>query len=74
MWLTMLNDRIRLTSSWAMAPRMPITIVSPASTSSSVAGRSSAPNSSVWVRIRAYTPTLVSSPANTAVTADGATG
>ena len=53
MWLTMLNDRIRFTSSWAIAPRMPITIVSPASTSISEAGRLSSVNSSVWLRIMA---------------------
>ena len=43
-------------------------------TSSSVAGRLSSGNSSIWVRMMAYTPTLVSSPANTAVIGDGAVG
>ena len=40
----------------------------------SVAGRLSPGKSSVWVRKMAYTPTLVSRPANTATTGDGAVG
>ena len=46
------NDRIRLTSSWAIAPSTPTTIVGPAITRISVAGRL-AGNSSVWVRMMA---------------------
>ena len=61
----MWNDRIRLTSFWAMAPSTPTIIVSPAIHSSRV--RCSPGNSWVWVRTMAYTPTLVSRPANTAV-------
>ncbi len=52
-------------SSWAIAPRTPTIIVSPAIHSSTV--RCSPGNSCVWVRIIAYTPTLVSRPANTAL-------
>ncbi len=73
MWLTRVNDSSRLMSVWAMAPRIPTSIVSsPATISTS----SSAPpgNSSEWARMIAYTPTLVSRPANTAVTGAGAVG
>ena len=73
MWLTRVNDSMRLISFWAIAPRMPTSIVAaPAIPSTSVSG--SAWNSRVWVRMIAYTPTLVSSPANTAVTGAGAVG
>jgi len=34
MWLTRVNDRIRLMSAWATAPRAPTTMVSSATTSS----------------------------------------
>ena len=61
-------------SSWAMAPSTPMTIVAAATTSSSVAGRVSSVKNSSWVRTMAYTPTLVSRPANTAVIGDGAVG
>ena len=74
MWLTIWNDRMRFTSPWAMAPSTPTSIVAPASTSSSVAGRVLSGNSRVWVRMMAYTPTLVSRPAKIAVTGDGAVG
>ena len=37
-------------SSWAIAPRMPSTIVSPAAHSSSVTGRLPSGKNSVWVR------------------------
>ena len=73
MWLTSVKDSIRLISAWAMAPRMPMIIVaSAAHISRSDSGESG--NSSVWVRMIAYTPTLVSRPANTAVTGAGAVG
>ena len=50
MWLTRVNDSIRLISDWAMAPRMPMIIVSSAAhISRSVSGLSG--NSSVWVRM-----------------------
>ena len=69
----MWNDRIRFTSSWAMAPSTPTTMVAPAITSISRPG-GVAGNSRVWVRMMAYTPTLVSRPAKIAVTGDGAVG
>ncbi len=73
MWLTSVNDSMRLISVWAIAPRIPMSMVAtPAIPSTRVSG--SAWNSSVWVRMIAYTPTLVSSPANTAVTGAGAVG
>ncbi len=73
MWLTRVNDSRRLMSVCAIAPRMPTIIVSRPHTISTL---SSSPcgNSSVWARMIAYTPTLVSRPANTAVTGAGAVG
>ena len=73
MWLTRVKERIRRRSVWATAPRMPISIVASAA---QIRTPSSAPpgKSSVWVRMIAYTPTLVSSPAKTAVTGAGAVG
>ena len=73
MWLTSVKDSSRLMSLCAIAPRMPITIVSSPATSSTL---SIAPpgNSSECARMIAYTPTLVSRPANTAVTGAGAVG
>ena len=47
-------------------------VASAAHISRSASGQSG--NSSVWVRMIAYTPTLVSRPANTAVTGAGAVG
>ena len=73
MWLMRVNDSSRLTSDWATAPRMPTTMVSAATTSSRSAVRPPG-NSSVSVRMIAYTPTLVSRPAKTAVTGAGAVG
>ncbi|MCY1460872.1 hypothetical protein D9M71_784670 [compost metagenome] len=60
-------------SLWARAPRIPTTMVSRAATISGVL-KVSPGNSSVSVRTMAYTPTLVSRPANTAVTGAGAVG
>ena len=74
MWLTIWNERMRLTSPCAIAPNTPTSIVAPATHNRSVAGRVSSGNSSVWVRMMAYTPTLVSRPAKIAVTGDGAVG
>ena len=68
-----MNDRIRFSSACATAPSTPTTMVASATTSSSVL-TSLLANSCVSVRISAYTPTLVSSPANTAVTGAGAVG
>ncbi len=65
--------RMRLTSSWLIAPRTPVTMVSPATASSSVDGSLSV-NNSVWLRMIAYTPTLVRRPANMAVTGEVAAG
>ena len=59
MGLTIWNDRIRFTSPWAIAPSTPTTIVAAARTSSRVLDAEGG-NSSVWVRMMAYTPTLVS--------------
>ncbi len=73
MWLISVNDSSRLMSDWATAPRIPTTMVSTAVTSSSVAVRPPG-NSNVSVRMIAYTPTLVSRPAKTAVTGAGAVG
>ncbi len=71
-WLTMWNDRMRRTSVCAAAPSTPVTMVTPAATSSRVwVKATSAVKSRVKTRISAYTPTLVSSPANTADTAAG---
>jgi hypothetical protein len=53
MWLTIVNDSTRFTSSCTIAPRMPTTIVSAATTSSTCAIVSSPGNSSVWVRMTA---------------------
>ena len=50
MWLTRVNDSIRLMSDCAIAPRMPITIVSSAATSSRFDSGLSG-KSSVWVRM-----------------------
>ncbi len=64
---------MRFTSFWAIAPSTPTTMVNAATHSSS----SEAPSegkSSVWVRMMAYTPTLVSSPAKRAVMGVGAVG
>ena len=61
-------------SSCAIAPSTPIDIVSTATTISTVPIQSGASNSSVWVRMMAYTPTLVSNPAKIAVTGPGAVG
>ena len=72
-WLTSVNDRMRLSSACATAPRTPTTIVARATTSSSML-MSEVWNSCVSVRMSAYTPTLVSRPANTAVTGAGAVG
>src|ERR671913_296054 len=55
-----------------MAPRTPTSIVAPATHNSSVPGRAASGTCSVWLRISAYTPTFVSRPASTAVTAAGA--
>ena len=55
------------------APRMPISMVSNATTISSSGSRPPG-KSSVSVRMIAYTPTLVSRPAKTAVTGAGAVG
>src|SRR5690242_15340974 len=73
MWLTRVNERIRRMSVWATAPRMPTSMVASAA---HISTWSSAPpgNSSVCARMIAYTPTLVNSPANTAVTGAGAVG
>ena len=73
MWLTRVNDNSRLMSLCAMAPKMPISMVSSAAT---INTWSSPPpgNSRVCARMIAYTPTLVSRPANTAVTGAGAVG
>ncbi len=73
MWLTSVKDSSRLMSLCAMAPRMPMSMVSSAAT---ISIRSSPPlgNSSVCARMIAYTPTFVSRPANTAVTGAGAVG
>ena len=60
-------------SFWAIAPSTPTTIVRPAMMSMNVTGPSLG-NSSVCVRTMAYTPILVRSPANKAVTGVGATG
>ena len=73
-WLTMWNDRMRLTSLWAMAPSTPTTMVSAAIHSSTVDASPPVGNSRVWVRTMAYTPTLVSRPAKMAVTWVGAVG
>ena len=73
MWLTKVNDNNRLMSFCAMAPRMPITMVSSAATINTSSSRPPG-NNSEWVRMIAYTPTLVSRPANTAVTGAGAVG
>jgi hypothetical protein len=73
MWLTSVNDSMRLMSDCATAPSTPTTMVSRAPTSRTVL--SSPPgNSSVSVRMIAYTPTLVSRPAKTAVTGAAAVG
>ncbi len=60
-------------SSCATAPRIPTSIVASATHMSTSSSRPSG-NSSVCVRMIAYTPTLVSRPANTAVTGAGAVG
>ena len=73
MWLTSVNDSNRLMSFWAMAPKMPSSMVASAATSSTGLSPTSG-NSSVCARMIAYTPTLVSRPANTAVTGAGAVG
>ena len=50
MWLTRVKDSIRLISDWAIAPRMPTTMVASAAQSSSpVSGLSG--KSTVWVRM-----------------------
>ena len=59
-------------SPWEMAPRTPISMVRAATTRSR--SRCWSGNSRVWVRIMQYTPTLVSNPANTALTGLGAVG
>ena len=61
-------------SSCAIAPRTPMSIVAAARTSRSVAGRLSSGNNRSWVRMMAYTPTLVRRPAKMAVIGDGAVG
>ena len=61
-------------SSCAIAPSTPTTMVIEATTRINVPGRELESRNSVWVRMMAYTPTLVSSPANTAVIGDGAVG
>ena len=73
MWLTRVNDSSRLMSLCAIAPKMPTSIVSRPQTSSTLSSSPSG-NSSVCARMIAYTPTLVSRPANTAVTGAGAVG
>ena len=73
MWLMRMKDRVRLMSVWVSAPRIPTTRVRIAThVSRSLTGLPG--NSSVSVRMIAYTPTLVSRPANTAVTGAGAVG
>ena len=73
MWLTSVNDSSRLMSFCATAPRIPTSIVASAAHISRSSARPSG-NSNVWIRMIAYTPTLVSNPANTAVTGAGAVG
>ena len=70
---TSVNDSNRLMSFCAIAPRMPMIIVArPAHISTS--SRRPSGNMTERARMMAYTPTLVSRPANTAVTIDGAVG
>ncbi|SHS55082.1 Uncharacterised protein [Mycobacteroides abscessus subsp. abscessus] len=73
MWLTRVKDSNRLISLCAMAPRMPTIMVSSAATSSTVLSPPPG-NSRECARMMAYTPTLVSNPAKTAVTGAGAVG
>ncbi len=70
---TSVNDNSRLISDCAIAPKMPISIVSRPATMR-IESIDPPGNSSVCVRMIAYTPTLVSKPANTAVTGAGAVG
>ena len=71
-WLTMWKLKMRFICACEIAPSKPMIIVRPATTINSVFW--SPGKSSVSVRMSAYTPTLVSKPANTAVTELGEVG
>ncbi|EYT53483.1 hypothetical protein H488_0107010 [Kocuria sp. UCD-OTCP] len=73
MWLIRVKDSMRLMSICASAPRMPTTMVSSATHIRRSSSRSPG-KSTVSVRMIEYTPTLVSRPANTAVTGAEAVG
>ena len=72
---TRLKERIRRKSRSASAAINPITIVAADIANKSVNRAGGAPwNSNVNILMRAYTPTLVSSPANAAPTTAGGVG
>ena len=68
-----MNDIKRLMSFWAIAPITPTIMVNSAITIS-VESKAPPVNTVERTRMKAYTPTLVKSPAKTAVTMEAAVG